>query len=240
MKYIVFLLFLWQAYVNKKRRILFLFFAGIVLFWSLAVSMLYQTFYGEKLFRNDISENTYVKITPIENKEIKKHIVGKYAIKYEAQAEIDLRARIVYVDFNDGLFSSWDYYSNPVYDTISPVDLSVFIGSMAKNWRNYQVKHERRAMFVYGDTKVGEWENLHIIPTSKNIYAGLKTIRKGDIVSLKGYLINWQGTQQYSNLKVETALSFVTESKEKLGGRFTWLCMQFFLTELNARGYIYK
>lgn len=240
MKYIFTILFLWLAYKNKKKRKKYLFLATIILFSSFITSFIYQNFYGEKSYVVRQNEDTKLSIVPIENKTTKKYTSGKYTISYEAQAEINLRARAVYIDFNNGLFSSWDYYSNPVYDAVSPIDLSVFIGSMAKNWKEYRIEHERRAMIVYGDYKVGEWENLHIIPTSKNIYAGLKTVRAGDIVSLKGYLINWKGTGEYANVKIETALSFATESKEKIGGRFTWLCMQFFLTELEVRGYIYK
>ena len=240
MRYIIAILLLRQAYVSKKRRKIYLLLTVLVLSLPLFSTFFYQSFYGEKNYTIIKSPETKLKIIPIDKKTTQEFRVGKYTISYEAQAEIDLRARAVYIDFNNGLFSSWDYYSNPVYDTISPVDLSVFIGSMSENWKDYRIEHERRAMFVYGDVKVGEWENLHIIPATKNVYAGLKTIRVGDIVSLKGYLINWQGTGQYNYLKIETALSFVTESKEKLGGRFTWLCMQFFATELDVRGYIYK
>ena len=240
MKYIVAIILLQQAYVNKKRRKFYLLLIVLLLLLPFISTFFYQTFYGEKNYTIIKSPETKLKIIPIENKIKKEFSIGKYTISYEAQAEIDLQARAVYVDFNNGLFSSWDYYSNPVYDTISPVDLSVFIGSMAENWKDYRIEHERRALLVYGDVKVGEWENLHIIPATKNVYAGLKTIHVGDIVSLKGYLINWQGTGKYDYLKIETALSFETESKDKLGGRFTWLCMQFFATELNVRGYIYK
>ena len=240
MKYLIAILLLRQAYVNKKRRRIYLFLTVLLFSLPLISTIFYQTFYGEKNYNIKKSPVTKLKIIPIEEKTKQSYTIGKYTISYEAQAEIDLCARAVYIDFNNGIFSSWDYYSNPVYDTISPVDLSVFIGSMGEDWKNYRIKHERRAMFVYGDVKVGEWENLHIIPATKNIYAGLKTVRVGDIISLKGYLINWQGTGQYNYLKTETALSFITESKEKLGGRFTWLCMQFFATELEVRGYVYK
>lgn len=240
MKYIFTILLLWLAYTNKKKRKIYLLAALLLFFSSFILSNFYQLAYGEKNYIEKNSNETQAIITPIKDKKKQKYSVGKYVISYEAQAEINLRARAVYIDFNNGLFSSWDYYSNPVYDTVSPVDLSVFIGSMAKNWKEYRVKHEKRAMLVYGDVKIGEWENLHIIPATRNIYKGLKTIHVGDVVSIKGYLINWQGTGEYNNLKIETALSFETESKEKIGGRFTWLCMQLLATELKVRNYIYK
>ena len=156
-------------------------------------------------------------------------------------------ARVVYIDKYDKLFSSQDYYSNPLYDLFSPIDLTVFIGSMADNWKNFHVDHERRGAIVslekektsklYNDN---EWQNLHIIPKNTNIYKGIKTIRKGDIIKINGYLVDWQGLGDYSYFRIETARGFAEDSQIKSGGQPTGLCMQVYITQLVVNGYVYE
>lgn len=239
-RYLVAIILLRQAYFNKKKRYLYFSLGVILLMFSFIRTAVYQQAFGQKDTDFFLSKNFEANITPDENKTTFSHKNGKYEITCEKQAEIDLFARVAYIDYNDTLFSSFDYYSDPVYDAISPIDLSVFVGSMATNWKMYKVKHERRAMFVYGNVVLGEWENMHIIPANKNIRFGFDTIKKGDEVQIKGFLINWQGVPPYDYIKIKTALSFDTISSEKLGGRITWLCMQLYVTELRANGYIYK
>ena len=237
MRYFLILLLLYIAYKNKiKRRLCFLL-SLIVLFFPLIKTCFYQFTYGQPDGYNLYQDSFDVKITPISDKKIYPYQKGAFSILYEKKAKIDLFARVVYVDFNDTFFSSFDYYSNALYDTISPVDLSVFIGSMANNWKNYKVNHEKRLMKVSGNVVFGEWENLHIIPANKNVRAGLNTLKKGDIISLKGFLVDWNPVG--SNKKTKTALSFSTASEERAGGKFTWLCMQVFVTELSANGYVF-
>ena len=227
------------AYQNKKKRNFYLFVAAFILLFSILRTFVYQKIYGEEAHFFETQKKFSVEISPIKNKQKITFKRGKYSIIYEPQAKIDLYAKIAYIYRNDTMFSSFDYYSNPVYDTISPIDLSVFIGSMAEDWKKYKVTHERRAMFVYGGIKVGEWENLHIIPANNNIRRGFDTVKRGDNILLKGFLINWQGTGAYDYLNMKTALSFETISEEKLAGRITWLCMQFLVTELTANGYTF-
>lgn len=228
------------AYRNIKRRYLYLSLAVVILFFSNLKTFVYQKAFGEETQTLEAEKPFAVEIIPIKDKQQKEYKKGKYTIIYEPQAEISLYAKTAYIYHNDTIFSSFDYYSNPVYDTISPIDLSVFIGSMAENMEKYKVKHERRVMLVYGDIKVGEWENIHVIPANQNIRLGFDTVKKGDDILIKGFLINWQATGAYDYLKMETALSFETISKDKIGGRISWLCMQFFVTELTTNGYTFK
>jgi len=238
-KYLLIFILVKLAYNNRKKRYIYIASAVLLFLFSFIKTFCYQSFFGQK---NDflLPENFEVNIIPITQKETLSLYRDEYKIYYEPQAQINLYAKAVYIDFNDTFFSSFDYYSNSVYDTIAPIDLSVFIGSMAENWKKFKIKHERRVMLVYGDIKVGEWENIHIIPATENIRRGFETIKAGDDILLKGFLINWQGTGNYNYLKMETALSFETISKEQIAGRNSWLCMQLYATELRANGYIYK
>ena len=238
-KLILAAVFIKLAINNKKRKYLYTSIALLILSFSMIKTFIYQRVFGEE---TSIYENKpfSVKISPIKNKQTFSYKIGKYKIIYEPQAEIDLYAKVAYIYYNDTIFSSLDYYSNPVYDTISPIDLSVFIGSMAQNMKDYKVEHERRVMIVYGDIVIGEWENIHVIPATRNIRLGFDTVNKGDNISLKGFLINWQGTDFYDYIKMKTALSFESISEEKIAGRVSWLCMQFFVTEMTVNGYIFK
>lgn len=110
---------------------------------------------------------------------------------------------------------------------------------MADNWEKYDISHEKRVLFVNGvDVKADEHQNLHIIPANESVYKGFATIKRGDIIRIKGYLIDWHPFDADKTYK--TALSFKESSWEKVGGSFSYLCMQFFVTELYASGYIFR
>ena len=100
MKYLIAILLLRQAYVNKKRRRIYLFLTVLLFSLPLISTIFYQTFYGEKNYNIKKSPVTKLKIIPIEEKTKQSYTIGKYTISYEAQAEIDLCARAVYIDFN--------------------------------------------------------------------------------------------------------------------------------------------
>ncbi len=188
------------------------------------------------------------KINLLENSAEKQFSNGEYTITYTPRAEIEISARAVYIQYYNNYLSSFDYYSHPLYDSIAPLDLSIFIGSTAEYWKDYKVKHEKRFLWVsarstadgWKNAPLGEWENLHIIPLNKNIFKGFKTIHPGDIIRIKGQLIDWQGEYNNKAIKMETALDFTTVSKERDAGQLTWLCMQVLVTELYANGYIFR
>lgn len=71
--------------------------------------------------------------------------------------------------------------------------------------------HEKRLMITRGKNyKSEEAENLHLIPANESIYRGFSTIKRGDIVIIKGYLIDWRGIGDFSYFKVKTARDFST------------------------------
>lgn len=236
---ILFVLFLYW-FKHKQRKIACLFVGGLVLLFPFLKTSFIQTMYGESAFY-DIPYPLDAEITPLSDANEQEFKRGKYTIFYTPRAEITLSARVVYVQYNDTYLSSFDYYSHSLYDTISPVDVSVFIKSMADRWKQFEVRYEKRLMSTSGDNfKRDEAENLHIIPANESIYKGFSTIKSGDIVIIKGYLIDWRGTGEFSRNKMQTARDFTTISDQKAGGRITGLCMQFFVTELYANGYLFK
>jgi len=117
---------------------------------------------------------------------------------------------------------------------------------MADNWKKFRIRHEQRGAWVHviGDEvnlyKPNEWSNVHIIPKNEIIRNGFKTIKRGDIVRIKGFLVDWQGSDEYDYFGIQTARNFADYSEQKLGGQTTLLCMQLFVTELLANGYIFK
>lgn len=198
----------------------------------------YQMFYGVPV-SYDIPHPLDYSVTLLENQEKKEFRRGKYTIEYLPRAKIDLFARVVYVDYIDHYVNYIYFDRHPLYDTISPLDVSVFIKSLADNWKTIKVTHDARVLYTYADN-LDEHENIHIIPANETIYKGFSTVKRGDIVNIKGYLIDWNGTEDFSYVKFETALNFFTPHKYKYGGQTAWLCMQFMVTELYANGYLFK
>lgn len=117
---------------------------------------------------------------------------------------------------------------------------------MADNWKEFKIKHEQRGAWVYIKNdkpslyKPSEWSNVHIIPKNQTIRNGFKTVKKGDIVKIEGFFVDWQGTGAYNSFTIQTARNFADISEQKLGGQETLLCIQLFVTKLFANGYVFK
>lgn len=197
-----------------------------------------QVIYGIPEYKKiNVAKKPNISLIENPQKEILKTL--NYSIEITKIASIELEARVVYIENYDKLFS-YDYYEHPLYDEVAPLDLSVFVGEMAENWKKYKVSHDQRVLFVHNNVNFAEWTNLHIIPSNNFIRKGFYTISRGDEVYLKGYLIDWNGIGDFDYFKIKTARSFGDTSQEKVGGNFTWLCSQFFVEELNVNGFTYK
>ena len=219
----------------KKILSLVVFF---ILFYPFIIKIYNQNTFGIPEYR-DIDVYQKPNIVLIDNPIKEKFETDKYTIEINKVANIELDAKVVYVDHYDSPFH-YDYYQNELYDNVAPLDLSVFVGDMALNWKNYKIKHEQRVLSVYGGYTPGEWENIHIIPANDIIHKGFKTVSRGDDVYLKGYLIDWNGLGEFDYFKIKSARSFTDATKERIGGNFTWLCLQFFVEELYVNGFTYK
>jgi hypothetical protein len=222
---------------------------------AVAIFSFFYTEFRILFFQKLSGETTYIQIDKEAPKaSIIPHLTDEkilttkddFEVIFTPVMDIDLTARIVYLDEYDKKFSPQDYYSHPLYDALAPLDITIFIGSMADNWHQFKIKHEQRGAWVSVPDKKStlykpeEWSNVHVIPKNQTTRNGFKTIKRGDIVRIKGYLVDWQGGGIYDNFKIQTARHFADISEQRLGGQLTLLCMQLFFTELFANGYIFK
>jgi len=233
------LLFYFSQHYEKKTTRLILNSVVIVIFLYPFISPIYYRYSYGIPEKRVINIENLPNIVLLNNSEKEIFSTEKHTIEMTRVASIEAEAKVVFVEHYDSPFS-YDYYENDLYDDVAPLDLSIFVGDTAKNWKKYKVKHEQRLMIVLNQVNLNEFANLHIIPANDIIRKGFKTISRGDDVYLKGYLIDWNGIGEYDYFKIKTARSFNEESKERPGGNFALLCLQFFVEELNANGYTFK
>ena len=233
--------------LSKNKQIIFFVFALFLIFYTNIRTFIYQNIYGEKTFIQISEKNPdYSFQKHLSNDEIEV-TKNSFEVTFIPIIDTEFEARVVYIDEYDKKFAFDDYYSHPLYDTFAPLDATLFVRSMADNWKNFRIKHERRGAFVGCYNKEAcalynpkEWTNAHIIPNNQNIRKGFKTIQKGDVIKIKGFLVDWQGKGKYDYFKIKTARHFADDSEEKAGGRPTLLCMQIYVLELIANNYVYK
>ena len=229
---------------NKIKQSIMIMLALMSFFYCDIRVLFFQKLSGEKIFTPLSEQNPTSFITPHLSNEQIETTKGDFKVIFTPIMDAEINARIVYIDEYDKKFSPDDYYSHPLYDALAPLDVTIFVNSMADNWQKFKIKHEQRYVWVYTNNAVlyksNEWSNIHIIPKNKTIRNGFKTIRRGDIVKIKGFLVDWQGSGIYDYFKIQTAKNFAEYSEQKLGGQKTLLCMQLFVTELFANGYIFK
>lgn len=177
---------------------------------------------------------------------------GKYNIEITLRAEATITARVIYVDFYGQAFYLGKKTPNAlmreVYDTVSPLDLSIVSGASAQdgNWQKFEISHEYRTLFYryeYADRPIfnyGDFNNLHILPASNAVRRAFDILKPGDIVSLKGLLIDWRDTGEFAAFPYRTAQTIGQIADFKLGGQISGLCYYLYVTELATDGYIYR
>ena len=232
------------AIQHKKKLIKYALLSifSVILVMPFVSPIFYQNKYGIPDIK-DIDTSIPPNIVMINNPVTEVFQVDDYYIEIKKIASIELNAKAVFIEHYNKPFS-YDYYEHPLYDVVAPLDLSVFIGEMADNWKNYKIEHEQRLLLVKPlngeNLTADEWNNIHIIPSNTNIHKGFHTVKKGDDIYLKGYLIDWNGLGEFNYFKIKTARYFGEASSEQAGGRFTYLCTQFLVEELNVNGYTFK
>jgi hypothetical protein len=87
---------------------------------------------------------------------------------------------------------------------ISPLDLAIAWGDLAESEHEKYVSFSQRNRWYFYEYKPGSplgnsyiishSSNNHIIPATENISLALKTVKKGEKVSLEGFLVNLKGT----------------------------------------------
>lgn len=215
-------------------------------------TFLWQRFFGQPVDGISANQMLAEKIEVLPQPFLQTVKFGKYDIALNFRATYEVHGRAVYVDvydkgFHIGFKTEQDKF-NDVYNAVSPLDLSLFIGKTAAedNWQKIDVSHEYRVIiwkWKYKDNPVvntSEISNNHIIPASVNVRRGFDTIKKGDIVYLSGYLLDWEPLGEFAGTKMKTALTPGEIADFKLGGKTSSLCRYFYVEQLQVRGFVYR
>lgn len=239
---------------KKNRIIIFIFIVIAFLCWKYILkAYTFQYIYGQKLSENILQDEPFeVNIQKLSDPIEVNITFGKYDFDLIFRAKFKAVTRVVYVDIYDQSFyfgikprsARW----RDVYNTIAPLDVSIFIGGMAadENWQKFKIEHDYRIMHtllsklegipIYKDD---ELQNIHTIPATKNIRRGFDTVKRGDVIKLEGYLVDWREMGEFADTLEQGALKMSEISEEKIGGEYANLCMFLYVTKLVANGYIY-
>lgn len=235
---------------NKK----YLIFAMLILLsgaYFFGKILLIRQIYGIET-ESTIEAPLYEQITMLPQEYRENARFGKYDVLINFRAEYQVVGRAVYVDVYDNSFyfgfKSKQQELNTLYNAVSPLDISLFIGETAQdsNWQKIKVGHEYRVLtwqWQRSDkvtVNMDEISNSHVIPANTAVRRGFDTIRKGDIVYLNGFLLDWNPLGEFEDIKYKTALTAGEIADFKIGGRISGLCRYFYVTELAVGGYTFK
>ncbi len=235
---------------NKK----YLIFAMLILLsgaYFFGKILLIRQIYGIET-ESTIEAPLYEQITMLPQEYRENARFGKYDVLINFRAEYQVIGRAVYVDVYDNSFyfgfKSKQQELNALYNAVSPLDISLFIGETAQdgNWQKIKVGHEYRVLtwqWQRSDkvmVNMDEISNSHVIPANTAVRRGFDTIRKGDIVYLNGFLLDWNPLGEFEDINYKTALTAGEIADFKIGGRISGLCRYFYVTELAVGGYMFK
>lgn len=235
---------------NKK----YLIFAMLILLsgaYFFGKILLIRQIYGIET-ESTIEAPLYEQITMLPQEYRENARFGKYDVLINFRAEYKVVGRAVYVDVYDNSFyfgfKSKQQELNTLYNAVSPLDISLFIGETAQdgNWQKIKVGHEYRVLtwqWQRSDkvtVNMDEISNSHVIPANTAVRRGFDTIRKGDIVYLNGFLLDWNPLGEFEDINFKTALTAGEIADFKIGGRISGLCRYFYVTELAVGGYMFK
>lgn len=235
---------------NKK----YLIFAMLILLsgaYFFGKILLIRQIYGIET-ESTIEAPLYEQITMLPQEYRENARFGKYDVLINFRAEYQVVGRAVYVDVYDNSFyfgfKSKQQELNTLYNAVSPLDISLFIGETAQdgNWQKIKVGHEYRVLtwqWQRSDkvtVNMDEISNSHVIPANTAVRRGFDTIRKGDIVYLNGFLLDWNPLGEFEDINFKTALTAGEIADFKIGGRISGLCRYFYVTELAVGGYTFK
>lgn len=238
----------------KKKHVYLIVFCLLFAIWHFyAKNITYKYIYGKKSERIYQNEPLDVKINILpDNQPIQTAKLNGYDIKYKFRASYQGWQRMVYIDVYEYDFhigrKTRSVKLNDFYNKVSPLDLSLLSGETAQdgNWQKIDISHEYRLLKIgyrYEDApivKFSEYSNLHILPANKTIRRGLDTIRKGDIIFIKGWLLDFFGIGEFNGVEFTTALGQSEISDDKYGGKIAGKCYYLFVTELIVGDYIFK
>lgn len=179
--------------------------------------------------------------------------INGYKIKKTFVKKYHATGYVAWVDINDALLKEWYLSASSgegkyLYTAVAPIDLSLIFGRTAEpeNVKKLDFYHEENMLGIYIPAGAyynqKETTNIHVIPATPVIKRILRSLHRGDIVTVSGYLTDWSGTGNLSYAQFETARTPTDVHKTSLyGGRAgAGLCKQLYLTEITLNGYVYK
>ena len=245
---------LWLLRKICMKKYILIVVLALFLLWNFVIKVpVYRHIYG---MPSDYVYNGHLLDIDIhhlaEPQEVQYARLGGYEIEYIFKASFEGWARAVYVDvyeddFYIGLKTEQELLDE-FYDSVSPLDISFVIGETAAegNWQKIIFKHEYRLLkskYYYKDNPIykhNEIGNVHVLPANISVRRGIDTIKKGDVVYVKGWLLDWKGTKEFNDVEFKTAMSHGEISQEKYGGKISGKCYYLYLTELVVGDYIFK
>ena len=200
--------------------------------------------------QSELSEDFY----DLDNQPWQRISIGGYDIEYRLRTKYHVRGRIIWVDWNVGIISTWYHSAGKkgvkLYNSVAAVDVSIAHGATADpdNLKKIKFSHPKRAItytFLYKDNPIinhDEINNNHIIPATPAIRRAIALLKKGDIAEFEGYLMDWKGTGKLSWFEIETATKRGDIHTKQLYGGIpgAGMCRQFYVTKITYKNHVFE
>ncbi len=106
------------------------------------------------------------------------------------------------------------YYDDGRFAEVAPLDLALGWQYMSEPgiYKKFNIRNEDRQYFFEGKSQIKPEQviinsaNMHIIPSSKEVWDTLKDAKIGERVTLAGYLVNYQERSLNNIFKLDTSL----------------------------------
>ncbi len=173
----------------------------LMIFFLIVSGVYYFILPGQKSV--DVPKNFLIKDTPAQRDTVQKPFKFK-GYQITPLADFVMKGRIL----------SYKTYSSDREADLSPIDLALGWGPMSKNEVLSKIDISQRSRWYYWRTDnfpiprrdiETNSANMHIIPADKSIAGQLKDVKRGQIVHIKGHLVecNQNGWKWKSSLSRE-------------------------------------
>ena len=203
----------------------------------------YQRFFGKPYEKrlNVWEKDVFTDLSPEQKKPFSRKYNG-IDIAFIPQTAYEVTARIGILERYD---TFWEVFahgydqSRRIYNSFSPLDLALVHGNDAYHpeFKNC-FKHEYRLLWSCSEISHDSFNNYHMIPANKNLRKGLETLHKGDIVYIKGLLVNIQ-VPGWKTMLTGTSHN-MTHKDQFAGGLYTGMCFIVYLQKLIVNDYVYE
>lgn len=140
---------------------------------------------------------------------IQKNLAGTHGVKFQYgqirfMAEFEISGRVL----------GKKYYEDGRYAQIAPMDLAIGWKLMSKPVvYKHSKMHSHNRVFTWEiqlpiprDEMISSFSNLHIIPRDEDIWKNLVGLQEEQLVTLKGYLVNYDEIKNNRTFMLRTSL----------------------------------